>query len=98
MEGEYNSQVLYMDGMQYDRSYPREDEDAYKRYSGSRYCWTTVSAEDGQQIGVCGENADKEPELNFYEVMGTRNVSFSIHIPPTFISATQTIAFGDRKA
>lgn len=84
MEGEYNSQVLYMDGIQYERSYPREDEEAYKHYSGSRYCWTTVSEENGQQIGVCGEDADKKPELNIYEVVGDKERIFLYTYPAHF--------------
>lgn len=76
MEGEYNFEVLYIDGVKYERSYPREDEEAYKRYSGSRYCWTTMTVENGQQIGVCGEDADKEPEQNIYEVVGDKERIF----------------------
>jgi len=34
-----------MNGITYERRCPREDEEAYIRYSGSQYRWTTVAEE-----------------------------------------------------
>ena len=84
MESEGDSQVLCVDGVRYERSYPREDEEAYIRYSGSRYCWTTTEAEYGPQIGVCGEDADKTPALNIYEVAGNKERTFLYTYPVHF--------------
>ncbi len=78
------SEVLYIDGIEYERRLSREDEEAYKRYSGCRYSWTTVAEELGQQIGVCGEDADQKPELNVYEVVGDEDRIFLYTYPAHF--------------
>ncbi len=83
-EREDYSEVLYIDGITYERRYPREDEEAYQRYSGSRYRWTTVAEEYGQQIGVCGKDADQKPELDIYEVIGDEERIFLYTYPAHF--------------
>jgi len=80
------SEVLCMDGMKYERRHPREDEEAYKRYSGSQYRWTTVTEENGQQIGVCGKDADQKPELDIYEIVGDEERIFLYTYPARFYS------------
>lgn len=78
------SEVLYMDGIAYERHLTREDEEVYKRYSGSRYNWTIVVEELGQQIGVCGKDANQKPELNIYEVIGDEDRIFLYTYPAHF--------------
>lgn len=83
--GDY-SEVLQMDGITYERRYHREDEEAYKHYSGSKYRWTTVTEENGQQIGVCGKDANQKPELDIYEVAGDDERIFLYTYPSRFYS------------
>lgn len=78
------SEVFYIDGVRYDRCHNRKDEEAYKYYSGSRYKWTTMTEEDGEQIGVCGKDADKKPASKIYEVLGDEEHIFLYTHPAHF--------------
>ena len=82
-EHEDYSEVLYIDGIKYERRLTREDKEAYKQHSGSRYCWTTAEG-IGEQIGVCGDEATQYAELKIYDVVGDEEHIFLYTFPAHF--------------
>ena len=63
-------QVLYVDGIQYQRDLcAGQDELAHYYSDGDQYAWTPAEG-IGEQIGVCGEDANKEASLKIYELTG----------------------------
>ena len=65
-EREDGSEVLYMDGVQYVR---KQEWNENANYYNGGYCWTPADG-IGEQIGVCGKDADEEAILKIYAVAG----------------------------
>ena len=77
---EDNSELLYMDDVQYRRKSGGEDEQAYYHSGGCQYNWTPAEG-IGAQIGVCGKDAGEKPSLKIYEVVGDEE-HFFLHTWP----------------
>ncbi len=64
------SEVLYIDGVPYSRDWNKDkDEQAFYFHRDDKYVWTPAEG-IGEQIGVCGKDADKSASLNIYEIAG----------------------------
>ena len=79
---EDNSEILYMDGVQYVRK-QEWDEHAHYRKGGYQYVWTPAEG-IGEQIGVCGDEDTQYAALNIYEVVGDEEHIFLYTWPAHF--------------
>ena len=79
-EREDGSEVLYMDGVQYVR---KQEWNENANYYNGGYCWTPADG-IGEQIGVCGKDADEEAILKIYEVAGDEEHIFLYTWPAHF--------------
>ena len=79
---EDNSEILYMNGVQYVRK-QEWDEHAHYREGGYQYVWTPVEG-IGEQIGVCGDEDTQYAALKIYEVAGDEEHIFLYTWPAHF--------------
>ena len=79
---EDNSEILYMDGVQYVRK-QEWDEHAHYREGGYQYAWTPAEG-IGEQIGVCGDEDTQYAALKIYEVVGDEEHIFLYTWPAHF--------------
>ena len=69
---EDDTEILYIDGIQYQRDLSGGwDEQAHYYSDGNQYVWTPAEG-IGEQIGVCGKDADKGGGLAIYEIYRKR--------------------------
>lgn len=77
------SESLSIDGIQYHRKSGGLDEQAHYYADGDLYTWTPAEG-IGEQIGVCGKDANKKASLNIYEVAGDEDHVFLYTWPANF--------------
>ena len=78
------TEILYIDGIQYQRDLSSGwDEQAHYYSDGNQYVWTPAEGV-GEQIGVCGKDADKGGGLAIYEIAGDEARTFLYTAPRKF--------------
>ena len=83
---EGDTEILYIDGIQYQRDLSGGwDEQAHYYSDGNQYVWTPAEG-IGEQIGVCGKDADKGGGLAIYEIAGDEARIFLYTAPRKFYS------------
>lgn len=75
------SEILYIDGVKYERNWGNWNKQAHYFHDGDQYTWTPAEG-IGEQIGVCGE--DDYISLKIYEVAGDENHIFLYTWPAHF--------------
>ena len=81
---EDDTEILYIDGIQYQRDLSGGwDEQAHYYSDGNQYVWTPAEG-IGEQIGVCGKDADKSGGLAIYEIVGDEARTFLYTAPRKF--------------
>lgn len=80
------TEILSIDGIQYQRNLSGQwDEQAHYYSGGSQYVWTPAEG-IGEQIGVCGKDTDKGGGFGVYEIAGDENRAFLYTAPQKFYS------------
>lgn len=78
------TEILDIDGIQYQRDLSGGwDEQAHYYSDGNQYVWTPAEG-IGEQIGVCGKDADKSGGLAIYEIVGDEARTFLYTAPRKF--------------
>ena len=81
---EDDTEILYIDGIQYQRDLSGGwDEQAHYYSDGNQYVWMPAEG-IGEQIGVCGKDADKGGGLAIYEIAGDEARTFLYTVPRKF--------------
>ena len=81
---EDDTEILYIDGIQYQRDlYADWDELAHYYSNGGQYAWTPAEG-IGEQIGIYGKDADKGYGFAIYEIAGDEARTFLYTAPRKF--------------
>lgn len=81
---EDDTEILYIDGIQYQRDMCADwDELAHYYSDGDQYAWTPAEG-IGEQIGVYGKDADKGYGFSIYEIAGDEARTFLYTTPRKF--------------
>ena len=81
---EDDTEILYIDGIQYQRDLNGGwDELAHYYSNGGQYAWTPAEG-IGEQIGVYGKDADKGYGFSIYEIAGDEARTFLYTTPRKF--------------
>lgn len=83
---EDQSEILYIDGVQYGRDRSKSgDEQASYYNDGDQYVWTPGDG-IGHQIGICGQDSDKGYGWAIYQIAGDEEQIFLYTAPRKFYS------------